>query len=251
MRDDLGAELRLATTPARVVCLVPSLTEAIAISAPGRLVGATQWCAHPAGLDVIRVRGTKNPDLAAIKGLRPDLVVANQEENRRADVERLRADGIPVWVTRIDSVADALDSLDRLLCGVLALDAPPDWLLHAHETWRRPPANSALRVAVPVWRDPWMWVGPGTYVNDVLTRLGWHNVVAAVGSRYPRAAPARILAERPDIALLPDEPYPFSAHDGPESLAPVRTVLIAGRALSWYGPAMVDARRNLEAAARG
>lgn len=162
MRDDLGFEVPLPAAPGRVVCLVPSLTEAIALSAPGLLVGATQWCTHPVELDVARVRGTKNPDLAAIRRLRPDLVVANQEENRRADVQRLRAEGIPVWVTRIDSVAAALDSLDRLLCEVLNIHPAPPWLGQAREVWSRPPDRRVLSVAVPVWRDPWMWVGSGT-----------------------------------------------------------------------------------------
>jgi ABC-type hemin transport system substrate-binding protein len=79
-----------------VVSLVPSLTESVAMTRPEALVGATEWCTHPQGLGVRRVRGTKNPDRAAIAGLVPDLVLANQEENRRVDVERLRAAGIPV-----------------------------------------------------------------------------------------------------------------------------------------------------------
>ena len=87
--------------------LVPSLTEALAVTVPDRLVGATDWCTHPADLDVPRVRGTKNPDHATIGRLRPDLVVANQEENRRIDVDRLRDAGIPVWVTQVESVDQA------------------------------------------------------------------------------------------------------------------------------------------------
>jgi hypothetical protein len=86
---------------------VPSLTEAIAATRRDALVGATDWCTHPADLDVDRVRGTKNPDRAAIAALAPDLVVANEEENRELDVERLRADGIAVWVTRIRTLDEA------------------------------------------------------------------------------------------------------------------------------------------------
>ena len=89
--DDLGSPVELAAPARRVVSLVPSLTEAVARSAPGLLVGATDWCTHPADLAVTRVRGTKNPERAAIIALAPDLVVANQEENRKLDVDRLRA----------------------------------------------------------------------------------------------------------------------------------------------------------------
>jgi ABC-type Fe3+-hydroxamate transport system substrate-binding protein len=97
-----------------VVSLVPSLTESVAVTRPGALAGATDWCTHPAGLKVARVRGTKNPDLAAIRALEPDLVLANQEENRRLDVERLRAAGVPVWVTDVRTLDQALASLHRM-----------------------------------------------------------------------------------------------------------------------------------------
>ena len=148
MLDDLGAEVALDRPPERVVSLVPSLTEAIALTAPGVLVGATNWCTHPAGLEVARVRGTKNPDRAAIAALRPDLVVANQEENRRVDVERLRSAGIPVWVTRIDGIDDALGSMTRLFREGFGL-REVSWLEEAREVWRHPPRLSG-RVALPV-----------------------------------------------------------------------------------------------------
>lgn len=121
--DDMGTALNLAGPPRRVVSLVPSLTEAIAASRPDVLVGATRWCTHPGDLDVARVRGTKNPDREAIMRLRPDLVIANKEENRELDVARLRAAGVQVWVTVIETVPQALDSLERMLTETLG--APP------------------------------------------------------------------------------------------------------------------------------
>lgn len=242
MDDDLGGEVPLPRPPRRVVSLVPSLTEAIAATAPGLLVGATDWCTHPAGLAVTRVRGTKNPDLAAIRGLAPDLVVANREENRKLDVERLRASGVAVWVTSIDTVEQALTSLDRLFAGALGLGRP-GWLDAAAATWAAPPTLPPLRVAVAIWRDPWMWIGPRSYGHDVLQRLGLVNAVTE--PRYPHVDPDS--AALADLVLLPDEPYPFTADDGPEVL-PVPSRLISGRSLSWYGPAMVDGRGDLERA---
>src|SRR5580704_14102607 len=109
--DDLGYLVCLAQPARRVVSLVPSLTESVAVTRAGALAGATTWCTHPAGLEVPRVRGTKNPDLAAIAALRPDIVLANQEENRRVDVERMRAAGIAVWVTAIRTLDEAFASL--------------------------------------------------------------------------------------------------------------------------------------------
>lgn len=243
MRDDLGAEVPMKAPARRVVSLVPSLTEAIAVTCPGRLVGATDWCTHPAGLDIARVRGTKNPDLRAIERLRPDLVVANQEENRQLDVHRLRERGFAVWVTRIDTVAEALTSMGRLLGEALGVGTVR-WLREAERVWDAPPLLPEHRVAVPVWRDPWMWVGPDTYVHDVLHRLGLRNVVHE--RRYPHADVAEVRALVPDLILLPDEPYPFSHSDGPDALAPLPSVPVPGRALSWYGPAMVTARAQVE-----
>src|SRR5437764_7934344 len=97
--DDLGRTVPVPVAVRRVVSLVPSLTESVAVSAPGLLVGATDWCTHPADLDVARVGGTKNPRAADVVTLRPDLVLANEEENRAEDISALRAAGLPVWVT--------------------------------------------------------------------------------------------------------------------------------------------------------
>lgn len=246
MRDDLGADVPLSAPATRVVSLVPSLTEAVATSAPDVLVGATDWCTHPGDLDVARVRGTKNPDLAAIRALSPDLVVANQEENRELDVRRLRDAGVAVWVTRIETVEESLASMTRLFTTALGLADPP-WLASARTLWSQPVATR-LSVAVPIWRDPWMVVGSPTYTDDLLTRAGLVNVLAhgpaAREGRYPSITPTDIDDAGADVVLLPDEPYVFTADDGPEAFT-TPTRLVSGRLLTWYGPAMVEAHAVL------
>ena len=246
MRDDLGADVPLAAPARRVVSLVPSLTEAVAVSAPDLLVGATDWCTHPADLDLPRVRGTKNPDLAAIRDLSPDLVVANKEENRELDVRRLRDAGVAVWVTRIETVEEALDSMSRLFSTALGLP-DPDWLTVARALWSVE-ATPRLSVAVPIWRDPWMVVGSGTYTDDLLRCAGLTNLLAhgpaQHDGRYPTLTPAEIDDAGADVVLLPDEPYVFTADDGPEALR-TPTRLVSGRLLTWYGPAMVEAHATL------
>ena len=248
-RDDLGQPVELPGPARRVVSLVPSLTEAVARSAPGLLVGATDWCTHPSGLAVTRVRGTKNPERAAISALAPDLVIANQEENRKLDVVRLREAGLAVWVTVIESVPEAMASMRRLLTGPLGLDVP-GWLAAAEQAWAGPapvpaPGSGGRRVAVPVWRDPWMVVGARTFTGDVLARLGLVNVFGAGPGRYPRVEVGEIRAVAPDVVLLPDEPYPFTAEDGPEEFRTQRVVLVSGRLLTWYGPSLATARAEL------
>lgn len=246
--DDLGTPVETTSPPQRVVSLVPSLTEAIAESAPEVLVGATDWCTHPAHLDVPRVRGTKNPNLRAIADLSPDLVVTNKEENRELDVRRLRDRGIAVWVTDIEDVPSALSAMRRLFVHALRREVPA-WLQRAEELWGTAEPAPRGSVVVPIWRDPWMVVGPRTYTTDLLSRLGWSNAFAGTGAdpanRYPHVDLGEV--DRPDIdlVLLPDEPYEFTAEDGPEVFVHAPTRLVSGRLLTWYGPAMVEAHEAL------
>ena len=249
LTDDLGHAVVLPGVVARVVSLVPSLTEALAATCPERLVGATDWCTHPADLSargVARVRGTKNPDLAAVAALRPDLVVANKEENRELDVRRMRERGIPVWVTDIETVPAAVASMRRLLREVLEV-GEPGWLTEAETAWCGPVPSATVRVVVPVWRDPWMVVGRPTFTADLLARAGFEVATAGVEGRYP-AVDLGVLDDPDvaDLALLPDEPYVFTADDGPEAFRRLPTRLVSGRLLTWYGPALVDARISLD-----
>lgn len=244
LRDDLGHLVELAGPARRIVSLVPSLTEAIAATEAERLVGVTDWCTHPADLAVTRVRGTKNPDRAAILALRPDLVIVNQEENRELDVTRLRAAGINVWVTVIESVPQSIASMRRLFLQALATDVP-DWLTEAERVWTQPAVGPRRRVAVPIWRDPWMVVGPRTFTDDLLTRLGLDNVFGDSADRYPPVDVADIERRAPDVVLLPDEPYVFTADDGPEAFADSPIALVSGRWLTWYGPSLTEAHAGL------
>ncbi len=251
LRDGLGLPVAVPRPVRRIVSLVPSLTETVARSAPGLLVGATDWCTHPAGLDVVRVRGTKNPDVDRVVALAPDLVLANFEENRQADLDALRAAGLTVWVTVIRTVDEAFGALARMLaaCGVEL----PAWLERAEAVWREPFGGRRRAAVVPIWRRPWMVLGSGTFAGDVLARLGVDNVYGASPERYPRVPLAELLAAPAELVVLPDEPYAFSADDGPESFPGRQVALVSGRHLTWYGPSLVEARdvlvRQLAAAA--
>ncbi|MDX6232789.1 MAG: hypothetical protein QOH68_1789 [Nocardioidaceae bacterium] len=243
--DDLGHQVELTRPARRVVSLVPSLTEAIAATRPEALVGATDWCTHPADLDVPRVRGTKNPDRRAIAEIRPDLVLANREENRALDVRRLREDGIAVWVTVIETVDEAFASMERMFTEALGWDVP-EWLDQARAVWAEPAPESGRRVAIPIWRDPWMVVGGRTFTGDLAGRLGLINAFSDGDERYPKVDLADIDSPDVDLVLLPDEPYVFTADDGPEAFAHTPTRLVSGRSLTWYGPSMLTARAELE-----
>ncbi|MER5312559.1 helical backbone metal receptor [Streptomyces sp. NPDC002773] len=259
----------------RVVSLVPSLTEAVAVTAPGVLVGATDWCTHPAGLDVVRIGGTKNPDVPAITALRPDLVLANEEENRAPDLAALRAAGIEVLVTEIRTLDQGLRELRRVLA---ACGAPgrPRWLDEAEAAWEAvtpvvtpvmttavtpaaapavapavaSPPGEPLTAVVPIWRRPWMVLGRDTFAGDLLARLGVRNLYADHPERYPRLPLDTLRAAAPDLVVLPDEPYRFTRDDGPEAFPGTAAALVDGRHLTWYGPSLVEAPRVLARALR-
>lgn len=236
--DDQGTPVPLPAPARRIVSLVPSLTETVASVDAALLVGATDWCVEPPGLDVVRVRGTKNPDVPRIVQLRPDVVLANEEENRAADVAALRDAGVPVWVTDVRTVPDALAALGRMLaaCG---LPIPP-WLQESAAVWAAPRRlDPARRVVVPIWRRPWMALGRDTFAGDVLARLGALNVLADAAVRYPRIDLAALPSY--DLVVLPDEPYRFTAGDGPEAFPGKPCALVSGRHLTWYGPSLVEA----------
>ncbi|MDQ1746169.1 MAG: hypothetical protein QOD07_432 [Frankiaceae bacterium] len=236
--DDLGRPVAVPATVSRVVSLVPSLTESIAATAPGLLAGATDWCTHPADLDVARIGGTKNPRVADVVDLRPDVVIANDEENRPADLDELRANGVAVWVTAPTTVPEAIASLDRMLTFACRLDRPA-WLDEATHTWAHqqdPPTRTAV---VPIWRRPWMALGRDTFAGDMLARLGVANALRDHAERYPKIELDALPTY--DLVVLPDEPYGFGPDDGPEAFPDVESRCVSGRHLTWYGPSLVEA----------
>lgn len=230
----------------RVVCLVPSLTEAIAATDPGLLVGVTDWCTHPNDLDLPRVGGTKWPDLAAIRALQPDLVVANAEENRAEDLASLRDSGIRVWVTGPATVDGAIDSLGSLLVELSG--GEPDWLTRTRELWESlAPASPRRRAVIPIWRRPWMVLGRDNFAGDVLRILGVDNVFDGHSERYPKVELEDERIHGADLIVLPDEPYQFSAQDGPDAFVGKEVALVSGRHLTWYGPSLLEAPDILRA----
>ncbi|WP_407839945.1 helical backbone metal receptor [Streptomyces sp. DSM 116496] len=235
----------------RVVSLVPSLTEAVAVSAPGALVGVTDWCTHPAALgDAARIGGTKNPDVRAIAELRPDLVLANEEENRAPDLAALREAGLEVLVTEVRDLPQAFTELDRVLVGAMGLERPR-WLAEAEAAWARAELAVEPRTAfVPVWRRPWMVLGRDTFAGDLLARLGVRNAYAGHPERYPRIPAAELAAAGCELVVFPDEPYRFAPGDGPEAFPGIPAAFVDGRHLTWYGPSLAAAPEVLGAALR-
>ena len=149
-------------------------------------------------------------------------------------------------VSLVPSLTEALRSLRRLFTEVLSVPAP-GWISSAAIAWSGPPALPALRTIIPVWRDPWMVVGARTFTGDVIRRLGLAHIFGDSPDRYPRHELTSIVAAGAELAVLPDEPYRFTAGDGPEAFPGIAVALVSGRSLTWYGPSLTTARADLTA----
>ena len=282
--DALGRSVRVPSPPERLVSLVPSITEALFCFGLGsRVVGITAYCTEPAAevVDKQTVGGTKNPDLEAILALQPHLVFAVAEENRRQDVEQLEAAGCAVYVFEPRTVRDGIDVLwkmaELLGCqteiGPRITDIEQDYA----ETLALVATRPRVRVFCPIWKDPYMTINRDTYVHDVLQVCGADNVFAqrqrrfplaadlgrqqepsgvryeSRDTRYPRVTLEEMAALRPEVIVLPDEPYVFTERDVPDFLpytnVPAvqqgRIYLIDGKMVSWYGPRIGRSLRHL------
>jgi ABC-type Fe3+-hydroxamate transport system substrate-binding protein len=261
--DDLGTVSSLPAEPRRIVSLVPNLSEVLWWwHLADRVVGVTDWCVAPphAFAAAERVRGTKNPDVRRIVGLAPDVVIADQEENRELDVRRLRDAGVAVYVTNARGVRQAADALSRL-AGALGRPAAGAGLrqaiLRAAQQVRAP--SAPVRVACPIWRDGavrgteerWWLAGPDTFVGDLLACCGFANVVTDPAARYPQLLLQQLLAEEPDVVLLPDEPFAFGPQDATVFTdRGIRVRALDGTAAIWWGPRTPHAIGDLSRLAR-
>lgn len=235
--------------PERIVSLVPSLTELVSwLGAGERLVGRTKFCTEPAGLvaRVPAVGGTKNPDIAKIVTLSPNLVVANKEENRREDIEALRAGGLTVLVTNPNTVVDAVGMI-RELGAILEAHELAEGLAGDIESARAEGKGRVpVRVFAGVWHSPMMGLGSESYGHSLLEACGGLNVLGD-RPRYPETSMDELRRLRPQLILLPDEPFPFDEGHAAmySAIAPAR--VIDGKLLWWYGPRMPEAIRTLRA----
>jgi ABC-type Fe3+-hydroxamate transport system substrate-binding protein len=238
----------------RVVSLVPSVTETL-LAWGLEPVGVTRFCEQP-GLRA--VGGTKDPDVGAIVALAPDLVVVNDEENRREDADALIAAGLAVHVTHVHSVDDVGPCLHDLAAavGAPAVDLPShpapaaSTVTTSHGVQREPERRGqdggGRRAFVPIWRRPWMTMNADTYGSSVLAVLGIVNVFGDEAERYPSTTLADAAARQPELVLAPTEPYPFKERH----LQELRTVasdarLVDGQDLFWWGVRTPDALDRL------
>jgi ABC-type Fe3+-hydroxamate transport system substrate-binding protein len=278
--DQLGRTLVLPHAPARIVSLVPSQTELLYTlgesDAPGatiassvgtpayEVVGITKFCVHPQSWfrQKTRVGGTKDLHLDRIHALRPDLIIANKEENERQQIEEL-ARHYPVWISDVKTLPDALDMIRSIghITGrqeqgealateidrrFAALPADPT----ASGSGTRPPvpAGTGPRTAYFIWRDPWMTAGGDTFIHDMLGRCGLTNLFGHM-DRYPSVELSSLADDGCDCVLLSSEPYPFRQKHIREirDFLPDATIrLVDGELFSWYGSRLLHTPNYLQ-----
>jgi ABC-type Fe3+-hydroxamate transport system substrate-binding protein len=218
----------------RVVSLVPSATETLRALGVTP-IACTRFCEQP---DLPTVGGTKNPDVAAIIALVPDLVVVNNEENRREDADALVAAGVAVHSMSPRSVGDVGASV-RALAAAVGADVPVPFGDDEWTAWFASARVARRREAfVAVWRRPWMSMAADTYGASLLDLLGVGNVFADAGDRYPEVGLADVAARAPAVILLPSEPYAFGPRHAAElerEVPGVPVVFVDGRDLFWWG----------------
>ena len=203
-------------------------------------MACTRFCEQPG---LVHVGGTKNPDVAAIRALAPDLVVLDREENRREDYEALVAVGVACHVTDVHDVAGLADEL-RALARAVGRGEPDVWS-------PPPPPPVSHRAFVPIWRRPWMSISEDTYGGALLRCCGVELVTATAPERYPVVELDEVRAREPDVVLLPSEPYRFTSEHESElavALPGVPIVRVDGQDLFWWGVGTPGAYERLRAA---
>ncbi len=243
--DQLNRVIQLPASPQKIVSLVPSITELLFdLGLEKRICGITSFCVHPgyARKSCTIIGGTKKPKLVQILDLKPDLIVANKEENNRTDIEAL-AEHIPVWVSDISTLAEnnaMILGLGRLTNTVKMAQ---NLVSKIEEKQNQIPKRKPKTALYLIWRKPYMGVGGDTFISAMMWQAGYKNVLSEE-SRYPILTAAQVNALSPEVILLSSEPYPFRGRHIEEiqQLSPDATVrLTDGELFSWYGSRVVKA----------
>ncbi|RSK29061.1 iron ABC transporter substrate-binding protein [Bacillus sp. HMF5848] len=247
MVDAVGRQFSYAYPPTRIVSLVPGITETLfALGLEEQVVGRTRFCKFP--IDKVEkvpaISGTKDINIDRIRALKPDLIIAEKEENTKDIVETLEKE-FPVYVAEIQSVNSALDTIEQLGFILNVRDKAAQLVCSIREQFHELGKVSRKRVAYFIWRKPYMVAGRDTYINSVLTMLGYENVFTDRDSRYPAVDVKDIQLARVDYIFLASEPFPFSEKHKKElqDIVPDVPVVLVDGEMFWSGAKMLEAAK--------
>lgn len=260
VKDAFGRSFELERPACRIVSLIPSITETLfSLGAGDRVVGVSKFCTEPPDgvATKTKVGGQKNPRVDAIVALKPDLVIANVEENHKWHVQAMWDAGLRVFVTYPRTLREGIHLIRDL--GVLTgSNECAERIASACESTcadvegevnERPP----IRIFCPVWRRPYMTINGDTYIHDVLRTCGGENIFWDRAERYPTVTLAEMADLNPGIILLADEPFPFGerhledfrAFPEVPAVRAGRIHFLDGKILSWYGPRIAESLGTL------
>ncbi|MCD6013833.1 MAG: ABC-type Fe3+-hydroxamate transport system, periplasmic component [Flavipsychrobacter sp.] len=245
--DMLGNVVTLNYPPKRIISFVPSQTELLFdLGLDEEVVGITKFCVHPETWfrSKKRIGGTKTVHIDIVRSLQPDLIIANKEENTKEQVEELSA-LYPTWVSNIQTIEEGLQMIQEV--GILVgkeeqANTIVQDIRQGFSALTKPlrQAKDNKRVAYFIWRNPWMCAGGDTFISDMLSTMGWYNVLAD-RMRYPEVTLDELKGKNVDVVLLSSEPYPFKdphIAEIKEALPNAEVKLVDGEMMSWYGSRM-------------
>ena len=248
--DQLGHIVHLPVSAKRIVSLVPSQTELLFdLGLDAEIVGITKFCTYPK--DKVRnktvVGGTKNFRFELIDQLQPDLIIGNCEENDQEEIARLR-EKYPIWMSDIVTLDDALRMI-RSVGNLTDRASEASQLSHRIRLAFQSLVIEVSRLITPrsvaylIWREPYMAVASGTFIDSMLAYCGLDNVFSSL-SRYPEISAEQLRAAAPKFIFLPSEPFPFREKHLPElqDICPqAKIVFVRGDLFSWYGSRLLQA----------
>ena len=245
--DQLGRAVTFNYPPKRIISIVPSQSELLFdLGLNEEVIGITKFCIHPIEkfAACTKVGGTKKLKIEVIRALNPDLIIGNKEENTRSEIELLMKE-FPVWMSDISNLEDSMRAISEI--GELVDRAPEaaylNHLIHTGFTDLQTLAvgkNINKRVAYIIWKDPYLFAGKDTFIDDILMKIGLTNVIKQ--SRYPEITLSQLKTENCELVFLSSEPYPFKAKHIEEiksALPNVKVMLVDGEMFSWYGSRLV------------
>ena len=239
--DQINHNINLSEAPKRIISIVPSQTELLFdLGLDDSVVGITKFCIHPASWFKTknRVGGTKKLNIDKIKALKPDLIIANKEENEKEQIKELQQ-LFPVWTSDIATLENSLEMISSIGEITNTGNQSNQLIQEIKNEFKRlkPDKAKGLSVMYLIWRDPYMSIGTDTFIHDMLTRCGFKNSLIKV-CRYPIISNDEMKSNKPDLIFLSSEPYPFKGKHIAEllELSPMsNVVLVDGEFFSWYG----------------
>ncbi len=242
----MGREISFKTTE-RIISLVPSQTELLVdLGLKNQLIGVTKYCVHPKNIrkEIETIGGTKALDLDKIRALKPDLIIANKEENQQDQIESLALE-FPVWISDINNLDSAWDMIDRIADLLNKKEIADQLIIECKEKWETIYSGTIRGTCLYfIWQKPYMLAGKDTFIDNVISHIGLENLAHQFEGRYPEISQETIKELNPDYIFLSSEPYPFKEKNlkQMEKIVLDSTVhLVDGEFFSWYGSRLLPA----------